>query len=120
MDHTSTLTGLHQAIGGDRTPGGLDVVYTKLAVDLQNLPDDGAIDALRRCVDTLRDAVGCDAVCVALLDDTGETLESVYGSRATFSPCNPEVLQGTSLDELPWLRAGLEHLRLQDVSANDR
>jgi diguanylate cyclase (GGDEF)-like protein/PAS domain S-box-containing protein len=116
LDHTSTLTGLHRALGGSRTPGGLDVVYTKLAVDLQNLPDEGAATTLARSVETLRDAVGCDAVCIALLDDDGALLESLYCARATFSPCNPEVLQGEVLDELPWLREGLGHLRLLGIA----
>ncbi len=116
MDHTSTLTGLHQALAGSRTAGGLDVVYTKLAVDLQNLPQDDPASALKRCVETLRDAVQCDAACFALLDDTGTELESVYAARSTFSPCNPEVLKGTSLDELPWLQSGLEHLRLHGIA----
>jgi len=116
LDHTSTLTGLHQALAGGRTAGGLDVVYTKLAVDLQNLPQDDPASTLNRCVETLRDAVQCDAVCFALLDDTGTELESVYAARATFSPCNPEVLQGATLDDLPWLQSGLEHLRLHGIA----
>jgi hypothetical protein len=36
MDHRLTITGMQDAVGS-RTAGGLDVVYTKLAVDLQNL-----------------------------------------------------------------------------------
>lgn len=116
MDHTSTLTGLHQALGGSRTAGGLDVVYTKLAVDLQNLSPDDPAATLNRCVETLRDAVQCDAVCFVLLDDTGTEVESVYAACATFSPCNPAVLQGIALEELPWLQSGLEHLRLQGIA----
>ena len=39
VDHSSTLTSLQKALTGSRTPGGLDVLYTKLAVDLQSLDD---------------------------------------------------------------------------------
>ena len=36
MDHRLTITGMQDAVGS-RTVGGLDIVYTKLAVDLQNM-----------------------------------------------------------------------------------
>jgi len=114
VDHTSTLTGLHQALGG-RTAGGLDVLYTKLAVDLQNLPDEGAEDVVRRCLESLRDSLECDAVCIALLDGAGESFERVHAARATFAQCNPEVLQSCRMDELPWFQDGLVHLRLRGI-----
>ena len=114
MDHTSTLTGLQQALGG-RTAGGLDVLYTKLAVDLQNLPDENAEEVLHRSLNALRDALDIDAVCIALLDPAGETLERVHTARATFAQCNPEVLQSCRMDELPWLQQGLTHLRLRGL-----
>ena len=53
LDHTSTLTGLHQALGSSRTAGGLDVVCTKLAVDLQNLPATAPERTLQRCAEIL-------------------------------------------------------------------
>ena len=46
MDHTSTLTGLQKALGGSRTAGGLDVLYTRLVVDLQKLTDENAEDSM--------------------------------------------------------------------------
>ena len=116
MDHTSTLTGLHQALAGGRTAGGLDVICTKLAVDLQNLSEEDPAATLNRCAETLRDWVQCDAVCFALLDETGSSIEAVYAARSTFSACNPEVMQGTNLKALPWLESGLEHLRLLGIA----
>ena len=47
MDHSSTLTGLQKALGGERSPGGMDVVFTKLAVDLQNLRDESSEEVLQ-------------------------------------------------------------------------
>ncbi|MDJ0926990.1 MAG: EAL domain-containing protein [Gammaproteobacteria bacterium] len=115
MDHSSTLTGLHQALNGERTPGGLDVIYTKLAVDLQNLAEPTAEQTIQSSLEVLRDSVGCDAVCIALLDEHGATLEKVFAARGPFSPCNPEVLQGRPLAEFPWLRREFAHLRLCGV-----
>ena len=71
---------------------------------------------VQRCAEILRDLVQCDGVCFALLDDAGATIEAVHAARATFSACNPEVLQGTALDTLPWLQAGLDHLRLRGIA----
>ena len=53
VDHSSTLTSLQKALAGSRTPGGLDVVYTKLAVDLQNLDDDDVDSRLQNILQTL-------------------------------------------------------------------
>jgi diguanylate cyclase (GGDEF)-like protein/PAS domain S-box-containing protein len=120
LDHTSTLTGLHQALSGERKPVGLDVLYTKLAVDLQNLPAAGAEPVLLASLDDLRDVVGCDAVCVALWDDAGDTIERVYSACGPFAPCNPEVLQQEPLAALPWLRDHLAHLRLASLGDTSR
>ncbi|MGI9331347.1 MAG: diguanylate cyclase domain-containing protein, partial [Gammaproteobacteria bacterium] len=114
MDHSSTLTGLHQSLGG-RTAGGLDVLYTKLAVDWQNLPDEDTEDLVRRSLESLRESIGCDAVCIALLDPSGESFERVLTARATFAQCNPEVLQSCLMADLPWFQDGLEHLRLRGI-----
>ena len=123
MDHASTLTGLQKALGGARTAGGLDVIYTKLAVDLQNLDEDHADASLQRHVAALRDAVDCDAVGITLLDAAGEQFESMFVARGTFSACNPEVLTGGRLEDWPWLDQRLAHLRLltiKDTSAPER
>lgn len=116
MDHGSTLTNLQKALTGSRTPGGLDVVYTKLAVDLQNLAEDNVEARLQNILETLCEAIECDAVCIALLDAAGESMEQMYVARSTFSACNPEVLKGAPLVELPWLDEHLGHLRLLSIA----
>jgi diguanylate cyclase (GGDEF)-like protein/PAS domain S-box-containing protein len=119
LDHTSTLTSLQKSLGG-QSPRGLDVVYTKLAVDLQNLDTDDDDASLQRHVEALRDAVDCDAVAIALFDADGGQIDRMYVSCATFSPCNPDVLTGSPLVDWPWLDQRLNHLRLlgmQDSSA---
>jgi diguanylate cyclase (GGDEF)-like protein/PAS domain S-box-containing protein len=115
LDHGSTLTGLQKSLRGGRSPGGMDVVFTKLAVDLQNLDIDYGEESLQRHLDTLREALECDAVAVALLDRAGQSFESVFSARSTFTACNPEVLKGASLADWPWLESHLAHLRLSGI-----
>jgi diguanylate cyclase (GGDEF)-like protein/PAS domain S-box-containing protein len=120
VDHGSTLTNIQRALNGNRSPGGLDVVFTKLAVDLQNLGADYADSSLPQCLEILRDAVECEAVCVALLDESGTVMERVFAARSPFTPCNPEILSGCPMAEWPWLDSKLAHLRLigiHDTSA---
>jgi len=118
MEHHLTLTGLQDAVG-DRTVGGLDVVYTKLAVDLQNLAGGAADPVLASALETLREATACDAAAVALLDPSGRTFQQIIAARSTFAICNPETLTGASLDELPWLDKRLDHLRLHGIASTD-
>ncbi len=120
MDHSSTLTSLQRTLDGGRTHGGLDVIYTKLAVDLQNLDPEAAEASMKRSMQEICDHTGCDAVCVALLDESGRSIDRVLAASAPFSPCNPEVLAGTRLEDFPWLDKNLRHLKLlgiRDTSA---
>ncbi len=116
MDPTTTLTGLHQALNGERTPGGLDVLYTKLAVDLQHLEAATAEQTIRSSLESLRDSVGCDAACVLLLDAQGRSVEQAWAARSPFASCNPEVLTGAAVDRLPWLFGELQQLRLLGIA----
>ncbi len=118
MDHRLTLTGLQDS-AGSRTAGGLDVVYTKLAVDLQNLSSASADSVIADALETLREATACDAVAVGLLNAGGMRIERVLSARSPFALCNPEVLTGLSLDELPWFAARLSHLRLHGIGSTD-
>ncbi len=118
MEHHLTLTGLQDAVGG-RSIGGLDVVYTKLAVDLQNLAGGAADPVLTAALETIREATACDAVAVALLDAPGRCFQQVLVARSTFAICNPEILTGVSLDELPWLDKHLDHLRVHGIASTD-
>jgi diguanylate cyclase (GGDEF)-like protein/PAS domain S-box-containing protein len=112
VDHTSTLTGLQRALKGSRTAGGIDVIYTKLAVDLQNLEEDNATEVLATGLDVIRDSTGCDAVCLALFDDEHTHISKVHFAQADFTTINAEQLQGEKLADFPWLVGKLEHLRL--------
>jgi len=115
VDHRSTLTGLHRSLNGARTAGGLDVIYTKLAVDLQNLSDESAIDSVNACLDVLQESTGCDSVCFIVFDEDVTKIIKVHSAQATFAPCNPEQLQGELLSDWPWLSAQHEHLRLIEI-----
>jgi diguanylate cyclase (GGDEF)-like protein/PAS domain S-box-containing protein len=98
--------------GFDRV--GLDLVCTQVAVELQSLDAEGFGEQFRSGLQRLTDASGIDAMFVALLDNAG-TLDSVFAGRSTFSACNPEVLQGRSLEEFPWIRQQLGHLKLIEI-----
>jgi len=112
LNHSSTFTGLKKALQGTRKNGVLNVDLIKLAVDLQTLGETIDETAIVSYMETLRESIECDAVCIGLFDADATTLENVLAARATFSVCNPEVLQGMSLEDLPWLGSRLEHLRL--------
>ncbi len=116
LNHTSTLTGLQKALQGSRKNGAVDVIFTKLAVDLQTLDEETVEVEVPAHLEILCEAIGCDAVCIGLFDPGVMTLERVFSARATFSGCNPEVLQGRSLDDLPWLGNCTEHLRLYGIT----
>jgi len=118
MEHHLTFTDLQDAVGSRKT-GGLDVVYTKLAVDLQNLAGGPGDPALAAALGTLREEIACDAVAVLLLDGPGRHIQQVLAARSDFAICNPEVLTGLSLDELPWLDQRLEHLRVHGIANTD-
>ncbi len=115
LDHSSTLTGLQQVLRGIRKPSGLDVVCTKLAVDLQNLDGETADATVQSSVELLQEVVSCDAVCIAVLDPSGESIDQVFAACGAFAACNPEVLKGESMANLPALQAEFTHLRLYGI-----
>jgi diguanylate cyclase (GGDEF)-like protein/PAS domain S-box-containing protein len=115
LDHTSTLTSLHRALRGGRSPGGLDVLYTKLAVDLQNLAESTCETQVQTSLDTLQENLDCDAVCLVLIDDAARTIPRVFASAGAFAASNPEILSGDDLDAWPWLDSHLAHLRLLGI-----
>ena len=118
MEHRLTLTGLKDAVGARKT-GGLDIVYTKLAVDLQNLAGGADDPVLAAALETAREETACDAIAVVLLDEPGRRIQQVLAARSPFALCNPEVLTGLSLDELPWLDQRLQHLRVHGIANTD-
>jgi diguanylate cyclase (GGDEF)-like protein/PAS domain S-box-containing protein len=94
---------------------GLDLICTKVAVDFQSITAETAAERIAAGLRALTDATGADSVFVALVDEAGNTFEKVYAGRSTFSACNPDVLKGRQLDEFPWIKARLEHLRLLEI-----
>jgi diguanylate cyclase (GGDEF)-like protein/PAS domain S-box-containing protein len=115
VDHNSTLTGLQRVLNGTRTASGVDIIHTKLAVDLQNFNEENAFDVVDGCLDVMRESTGCDAVCLALFDEAGLTIEKVYSAQADFTPCNPDQLLDEQLTDWPWLTGHLAHLRLIEL-----
>src|SRR5687767_15012860 len=73
------------------TPG-LELTCTQLAVEFQGLTTETAAERLTAGLKALTDACGADSVFVALFDEAGQSLETVYAGRSAFSACNPEVL----------------------------
>jgi diguanylate cyclase (GGDEF)-like protein/PAS domain S-box-containing protein len=120
VDHTSTLTGLQRVLKGSRTYTGLDVIYTKLAVDLQNFTTENIDTVLDGCVDVIRDAADCDAVCIARFDHSGQSIESIYFAQSEFGACNPDQLRGLQMADVPWIKQQLSHLRLLQISDTAR
>src|ERR1700728_1492114 len=94
---------------------GLDVVCTKIAVDFQSMRRDSIDECVRRDLELLREASGCDCAFLAALHPDDAVIQDVQLARGAFAQCRPEGLQGVGLDALPWLKSRLEHLRLSEL-----
>jgi diguanylate cyclase (GGDEF)-like protein/PAS domain S-box-containing protein len=116
--HEITLTGLsgrHPVGVGARSRSGMDTVYTKAAIDLQTVVEDGA-EAIAECLESVRDVSGVDAVFIAMLDEGRQRIENVYSARSVFSTCNPEVLAGMEIAPYAWLQSHMTHLRVLELT----
>ena len=105
---------LSRSQGRGVTPG-LDLISTKVAVDFQSITAETAAERITTGLQALTEAAGADSIFVALVDESGSSFTKVYAGRSTFSACNPEVLQGRQLDDFPWIKARLGHLRLLEI-----
>ena len=94
---------------------GLDVACTKIAVDFQNMRRDEVEECVRRNLELLRGATGCDCAFLAALAADEPLIQDVQLARGAFAQCKPEGLAGVSLAGLPWLKGRLEHLRLSEI-----
>src|SRR5262245_19825419 len=94
---------------------GLDLLCTKVAVDLQSMTAAAVDERIPAALQGLTDAWGIDSMFVALVDAAGAAFGKIYAGRATFSACNPDVLKDRPLDEFPWLKMRLDHLRLLEI-----
>jgi diguanylate cyclase (GGDEF)-like protein/PAS domain S-box-containing protein len=102
---------------GGKPTVGLDVLVTKVAVDFQALDSEGS-SCIKRNLDALREATGVDAVCIALFDAESKVVERVASATGVFTPFDPQVLKGESLEQLPFLSQGLDHLRIAEFRDN--
>src|SRR5688572_32935206 len=94
---------------------GLDLLCTKVAVDLQSMTATTVDERIPAALQGLTDAWGVDSMFVALVDAAGAAFSKIYAGRATFSACNPDALKDRPLDEFPWLKSRLDHLRLLEI-----
>ena len=115
---TTTQTGIRhrRPRAGERTRGAVDALQTKIAVGLQNLETASYLGQLQANIDELPEATGADAAFIALISEDGAAIESVLSSCAGFAQCNPGVLAGEQIDDWPWLRERLGHLRVIEVA----
>ena len=115
---TRSATGIQhrKPRAGERTRGAVDAMQTKFAVGVQNLDTSRYLEQLQANIDELPDAAGADSACVALISEDGASIEAVLSSGAGFARCKPEQLAGESLEDWPWLRERLGHLRVIEVA----
>ena len=105
-----------QRVFGAGRPGvGLDVLATKIAVDFQGLTSEGGDSCIKRNLDALREAAELDAICIVLFNNERTVIERVASSTAMFTPFDPQVMKGDSLDRIPWLASGLGHMRIAEI-----
>jgi len=94
---------------------GLDVLLTKSAVEFQTLHGEGAEAAIKRNCETLREALGVDALFIAHFDEAHECIDHVIGVAGLFTAFNPEVLRGERLEAYPFLWTQLEPMRIVEI-----
>src|SRR5215472_3333832 len=94
---------------------GLDVACTKIAVDFQNMRRDEVEGCVRRNLELLRGATGCDCAFLAALNPDEGLIQDVQVAKSAFAQCKPEGLAGLSLESFPWLKGRLDHLRLSEL-----
>ena len=105
-----------QRVFGSGRPGvGLDVLATKVAVDFQGLTSEGGDNCIKRNLDALREAAELDAICIVLFDAERKQVERVASSTAMFTPFDPQIMKGDSLERLPWIANSLGHLRIAEI-----
>jgi diguanylate cyclase (GGDEF)-like protein/PAS domain S-box-containing protein len=112
----STIQTLIRRASNQPGEPGLDLICTKIAVDFQCLEEASADARLAAGLQDLTNASGADAAFLALLDPDSSQFVTVYSGRSEFSVCNPDVLLGKALEQLPWVASRLQHLRLLEIA----
>ena len=105
---------LSRSQGRGVTPG-LDLICTKVAVDFQSITAETAAERITTGLQSLTEAAAPTPYSSRSSTSRAAASTKVYAGRSTFSACNPEVLQGRQLDDFPWIKARLEHLRLLEI-----
>jgi diguanylate cyclase (GGDEF)-like protein/PAS domain S-box-containing protein len=100
---------------GIRPAVGLDVICTKIAVDLQTMTAATAAERIFANLELLREATRVDTAFHISLDLESETFGDIQVARGMLATGNPEQLRGQSMDVLPWLRSRLAHLRVSEL-----
>jgi len=100
---------------GERTRGAADALQTKIAVGVQNLDPASYLQQLTDIVGEMPDAAGCDAAFIALIDARGRQFETLLAANGGFAQCKPNVLGGEALEDWPWLRKRLGHLKVIEI-----
>ncbi|HYM36087.1 MAG TPA: PAS domain S-box protein, partial [Steroidobacteraceae bacterium] len=101
--------------GKQRRAAGLDVLLTKAAVEFQNLQGPKREKEIKRDCESLREALGVDALIVAHFDADHERIERVISAAGLFAAFNPEVLCGERLHAFPYLWGQLEPMRIVEI-----
>ena len=99
---------------------GLNPAITKVAVDLINLDPETAEKTLSESLEVIREAVGADSICFALLTDGGVAFDRVSHASSVLAGCRPERLTGNRLADFDWLKSKLGHMRLVEIRDTGR
>ena len=112
LDLSSIFVPLNDAVD---TCGGLDVLITKAAVDLQRFTPDTASACLKANLEAMRAACGLDAILVALFDSQDQFIDKVIAATSLACPFNPEVFCGQTLASMPYIKARLGDTRVVEL-----
>src|SRR3981189_3469662 len=100
---------------GIRPTTGLDVICTKIAVDLQSMTAATALEVIGANLELLREATHTAAAFHIPLDADSCLFNEIQVARSMLATGNPEQLRGQSLDAFPWLQSRLAPLRVSEV-----
>jgi len=105
-----------------RVSVGIDVICTKIAVDLSSMTDATALQVTAASLELLREYTRTDTAFHLPLDAESGVFNRIQAARGLLSTGNPEQLQGQSLESLPWLKSRLASLRVSELrdTANPR
>src|SRR5688572_10040683 len=107
-------TGVWSARGGKPTLG-VDVACTKIAIDLQNKRRGSTEHTIRESLASLRDSSNVDTAFVWLLSADGTAIDDVYAAHGALAQCRVEAWRSAQLEQFPWLKSRLDHLRLSEI-----